>query len=47
MPPGLEHWFRGIGRPRQTGEAMPEGFPRPDNVDDLMAQQRFVPPRAR
>ncbi len=47
MPPGLEHWFRGIGRPRQAGEAMPAAFPRPDNVDDLMEQQRFVPPRAR
>ncbi len=46
MPPGLEHWFRGIGRERQPGEAMPDAFPRPDDVGELMAQQRFVPPRS-
>lgn len=44
MPPGLEHWFRGIGRPRTDGEAMPEAFPRPNGVEDLMEQMRFVPP---
>jgi mannose-6-phosphate isomerase-like protein (cupin superfamily) len=47
MPPGLEHWFRGIGRPRQPGESMPDAFPRPDNVDAIMEQQRFVPPAKR
>ncbi len=47
MPPGLEHWFRGIGRARQPGEDMPPAFPRPDNVGDLMEQMRFVPPAKR
>lgn len=45
MPPGLEHWFRGIGQVRTPGEAMPDAFPRPDGVEDLMASLRFVPPR--
>ena len=44
MPPGLEHWFRGIGIPRKPGDAMPEPFPRPEHVGDLMEQMRFVPP---
>ena len=44
MPPGLEHWFRGIGRPGEIGEPMPEAFPRPDGVEALMEQMRFVPP---
>jgi len=44
MPPGLEHWFRGIGKPRKAGEPMPDAFPRPEGVEELMAQQRFVPP---
>lgn len=47
MPPGLEHWFRGIGRPRVLGAEMPEPFPRPDGVEELMAQMRFVPPAKR
>ena len=47
MPPGLEHWFRGIGRLREAGESMPEAFPRPDNVAELMEQMRFVPPAKR
>jgi len=46
MPAGLEHWHRGIGRPRVPGEPMPEAFPRPEGVEDLMAQQRFMPPAA-
>jgi mannose-6-phosphate isomerase-like protein (cupin superfamily) len=46
LPPGLENWFRAIGQTRQPGEAMPEAFPRPDNVEEVMKQQRFVPPRA-
>ncbi|MEM1261285.1 MAG: cupin domain-containing protein [Pseudomonadota bacterium] len=45
MPPGLEHWFRGIGKPREAGESMPEPFPRPDGVEGLMESLRFVPPR--
>ena len=47
MPPGLEHWFRGIGKPRSEGEAMPDAFPRPEGVEELMAQMRFVPPAQR
>ncbi|MEM9530268.1 MAG: cupin domain-containing protein [Pseudomonadota bacterium] len=44
MPPGLEHWFRAIGRPREAGEDMPEAFDRPDDVAQVMEQLRFVPP---
>jgi mannose-6-phosphate isomerase-like protein (cupin superfamily) len=45
LPPGLEHWFAAIGRPRTPGEPMPEPFPRPDTVADVQAALRFVPPR--
>jgi quercetin dioxygenase-like cupin family protein len=31
-PPGLEHFFRAIGRPRQPGEPAPAPFARPDDV---------------
>lgn len=47
LPPGLEHWFRAIGRTRTVGEAMPPPFPRPDNVADVQNAMRFVPPRER
>jgi len=47
MPPGLEHWFRAIGRTREAGEPMPPGFDRPDNVEEVMEQMRFVPPARR
>lgn len=33
------------GRPRTPGEPMPEAFPRPDNVAEIQAWMRFVPPR--
>ena len=46
LPPGLEDWFRAIGRPRQPGEAMPDAFPRADNVATVMEQMRFLPPRS-
>lgn len=46
MPPGLEDWFRAIGRPRTPGDPMPDAFPRPDNVAEAMERQRFVPPRS-
>ena len=42
-PPGLEDWFRAIGRPRRIGEAMPPPFQRPENIRDIQAQQRFIP----
>jgi quercetin dioxygenase-like cupin family protein len=31
-PPGLEDFFRSIGRPRQSGESAPEPFARPGDV---------------
>lgn len=31
-PPGLEHFFREIGRPREAGAAAPEPFARPGDV---------------
>lgn len=31
-PPGLEHFFAAIGRPRQPGEPAPEPFARPEDV---------------
>jgi quercetin dioxygenase-like cupin family protein len=31
-PPGLEHFFRAIGRPRRAGELAPAPFARPENV---------------
>lgn len=47
LPPGLEHWFPAIGRPRTPGEPMPDPFPRPDDVAEVQARLRFVPPRPR
>jgi len=41
-PPGLEDWFRAIGRPRQSGEPRPTSFDRPANVAMIQAQQRFI-----
>jgi hypothetical protein len=41
-PPGLEDWFRAIGRPRHAGEPLPAPFDRPANVEMIQAQQRFV-----
>jgi quercetin dioxygenase-like cupin family protein len=31
-PPGLEHFFAAIGRPRRLGESAPAPFARPDDV---------------
>lgn len=45
FPPGLEDWFRAIGRPRTPGEPMPEEFSRPDDVQDILKAMKFVPPR--
>lgn len=47
MPPGLEHWFRAIGRKRDPQSPMPEPFDRPQNVEEVMEQMRFVPPASR
>lgn len=46
FPPGLEDWFYAIGRERKPGDAMPEPFPRPDNVQEVMDKMRFLPPRS-
>jgi hypothetical protein len=43
-PPGLEDWFRAIGRPRTTGETPPASFDRPAHVELIQAQQRFIRP---
>ncbi|MGK0500974.1 MAG: mannose-6-phosphate isomerase-like protein (cupin superfamily) [Oceanicoccus sp.] len=45
-PPGLDDWFRGIGKPRQLDDAVPKPFSRPDNIQELMEQLHFVPPKA-
>jgi len=42
-PPGLEDWFRALGRPRQAGESLPPPFDRPTNIKKIQAQQRFIP----
>jgi mannose-6-phosphate isomerase-like protein (cupin superfamily) len=42
-PPGLEDWFRAIGRPRTPGEPLPDAFVRPENIREIQAQQRFIP----
>lgn len=46
MPPGLEHWFDAIGRVRVPGEPAPQAFARPDDVTEVQAALRFVPPRS-
>ena len=43
-PPGLEDWFRALGRPRRPGEPVPAPFERPANVEMIQAQQRFIRP---
>jgi quercetin dioxygenase-like cupin family protein len=47
FPPGLEDWFRAIGRPRTPGEPMPPPFPRPDDVREIQERMRFVVPPER
>jgi len=44
FPPGLEDWFRAIGRPRTPGDGPPPVFERPDNVRDIQDQQKFLRP---
>ena len=41
-PPGLEDWFRALGRPRKPGEPLPQPFERPTNIRAIQAQQRFI-----
>jgi mannose-6-phosphate isomerase-like protein (cupin superfamily) len=44
FPPGLEDWFRAIGRPRTPGAPMPDAFERPDDVRAIQERMRFVVP---
>ncbi|MCU0891714.1 MAG: cupin domain-containing protein [Sandarakinorhabdus sp.] len=39
------NWFHAIGRPRRPGEAMPDAFDRPADVQAVMDRMRFLPPR--
>lgn len=41
-PPGLEDWFRALGRLRLPGEALPENFERPADIAAIESQQRFL-----
>lgn len=43
-PPGLEDWFRAIGKPKHPGDEIPEPFDRPDDVQAIQDQQRFIRP---
>lgn len=45
FPPGLEEWFQAIGRTRTPGEPMPEPFDRPEDIQDVMNQLKFMPPQ--
>ena len=42
-PPGLEDWFRALGRPRKAGDPLPPPFDRPTNIKEIQTQQRFIP----
>lgn len=44
FPPGLEDWFKALGRKRTPGEETPEPFERPENIEDIQDRQRFVRP---
>jgi hypothetical protein len=41
VPAGLETFFKGIGKPRNAGDATPPNFPRPENVREIEAQTVF------
>lgn len=43
-PAGLEDWFRAIGKPRTPGDKIPTPFARPQNVELIQTQQRFLAP---
>lgn len=42
FPPGLEDWFKAIGKPRIPGEPGPKPFDRPSNISEIQQRQRFV-----
>ena len=41
-PPGLEDWFRALGRPKQPGDSQAPVFERPSNIEEIQARQRFI-----
>lgn len=41
-PSGLETFFRDVGRPRQYGEAAPEPFERPANIEQIESTGIFA-----
>jgi mannose-6-phosphate isomerase-like protein (cupin superfamily) len=41
-PPGLEDWFRALGRPKQPGDSQAPVFERPANIEEIQARQRFI-----
>jgi mannose-6-phosphate isomerase-like protein (cupin superfamily) len=41
-PPGLEDWFRALGRPKQTGDKEAPIFERPGNISEIETRQRFI-----
>jgi len=41
-PPGLEDWFRALGRPKQPGDTEAPVFERPGNIAEIEARQRFI-----
>lgn len=45
FPAAIEYWFRAIGKQRRPREPMPDTFPRPDNIDDIIEYMKLVPPR--
>jgi len=40
-PPGLETYFRKIGRPRKPGEASPAPFDPPEAADEIQRETGF------
>jgi quercetin dioxygenase-like cupin family protein len=44
LPPGLDQFFAGIGRPRRAGEPAPAPFERPDDTLAVEKRTGFGPP---
>lgn len=44
LPPGLDQFFAGIGRPRHAGEPAPEPFDRPQDAPAVEGRTGFGPP---
>src|SRR5438094_760835 len=44
LPPGLDDFFAGIGRPREPGEPAPEPFARPADVHAIEAKTGYGAP---